>query len=1018
MSEKASLLRFAATAALIAAMTALSSCEDDTFDNIRAEGDGMRFDVEVTGDWSAGSRAAGDVIISEMQQDSDSDPLYLVTETFDADADTVSVSAASSVAGRGTPVTDVAGFHDSFGVSAMCYTSTPGDDFPLNFAYNLKIRKSGSTWTREDGLKLEWTKSGTLKFFAYSPHSSAFDDSRLLHSSATDTGAPVLHYTVPADAKAQTDIMTAVKVCDGDQGGAVSLTFTHALTAVTVKTGEAMLGGTVKSVTLKNVYGKGSHRIGSGKWSAQSPRDFTVSFGDEGKKLPAADKDNNNYYTGSGNEIVSGDITLMMIPQTLPADAQLEIKFTDELTGADRTLSASLAGKEWGVGKKVVYSLNSTGIVVNPVAELPDMPSDITLRAHGYLFDIALKAYAQVTQKDTPTEVVALPFKPQVSLDGGTTWSDVAWSGNSPVNVDDPINGTLHLPAQPVYTTMQSTMDCTNESGSETLYTDLSGGGETANCYVLNTPGYYSLPLIYGNARTGGVDSYRYDADKGSVPIPTTPEEEINALVLRSFVGHDDLPINGPEIPGAVDAVLVWQDAPDLVTGVRLDGGMLKFRVRKESFTQGNAIVAVRNAQKEIIWSWHIWATHYKWDGSADLHTKSRHDKDHQNAVREYAFSPCNLGYCDPHGGNASREMKLRIEFTLPDGKTKKSVTLPNVITQDEIAASIAGDNTYYQWGRKDPMLPGIYNKEIIDWAATTLLPQEYDIKNKAFFCDYPEYEFKPAQSGVSIGETIKNPHKFFMSKRPDNDDNDPNGNYLRRHWHDGRNSPYKHHAVMNFWDSQMDSMGVSGTIEKPQNERDVTKTIYDPCPPGYKIPPPNAFTMFGTKVGTASMYEDITVKDPDGNIISTEHKENVNYFGTLDEYDAIENSGRKIGWNIALGEKHTGGKIFFPATGLRDMGVKDTQTASGYNDGATPNTTISWPAHANLTFIATSGFQRSNVSSSAILFYLDNRNENQVSNTTDKNTGNVTTTIKKCTITVNGGTNNAYGFTVRPIHR
>lgn len=154
---KSSCTRFAGGMAALVAVSLFSSCEDDTFDRFSSGDTGISFDVEVTGEWTSGSRCADEVDIREMTCDSDADPLYLVTETSSADTDTMSVSAASYSAGRAAPITNVSGFHDSFGVSAMCYTGTPGDDFPMNFAHNLKMRKSGDTWSREDGLKLQWT---------------------------------------------------------------------------------------------------------------------------------------------------------------------------------------------------------------------------------------------------------------------------------------------------------------------------------------------------------------------------------------------------------------------------------------------------------------------------------------------------------------------------------------------------------------------------------------------------------------------------------------------------------------------------------------------------------------------------------------------------------------------------------------------------------------------------------------------------------------------------------------------
>ena len=57
------------------------------------------------------------------------------------------------------------------------------------------------------------------------------------------------------------------------------------------------------------------------------------------------------------------------------------------------------------------------------------------------------------------------------------------------------------------------------------------------------------------------------------------------------------------------------------------------------------------------------------------------------------------------------------------------------------------------------------------------------------------------------------------------------------------------------------------------------------------------------------------------------------------------------------------------------------------------------WPAHSKLTFIASSGFKKTDASSSCLLFSLDNRDA----------------FIQK-PIGAIYGTNNAYGFTLRPI--
>lgn len=58
---------------------------------------------------------------------------------------------------------------------------------------------------------------------------------------------------------------------------------------------------------------------------------------------------------------MDGKLTLLMLPQTLPDEAELKVFFTDDLTGKERTLTASLGGKKWPAGRRVSYSISSTG---------------------------------------------------------------------------------------------------------------------------------------------------------------------------------------------------------------------------------------------------------------------------------------------------------------------------------------------------------------------------------------------------------------------------------------------------------------------------------------------------------------------------------------------------------------------------------------------------------------------------------------------------------------------------------
>lgn len=950
----------------------------------------MAFDVAVSEAWVDGSgdrSATAEIAVDELKRSDRGEPLYLVTEV--AEATEPAVSEACGVATRGVQIGSTTDFHDTFGLSAICYVGAfpaEGEESGLttDFAHDLKMARASATdsWEAADGTSLFRPGSGRLRFYAYAPHSS---DGRLaagaLRQEPKSTGKlPRIVYTVPAKAEEQLDIMTAVTDCAGGGSGDVAFAFGHALTAVVVKTGAEMLGGEVTKVEFAGVYGSGTHVIGSDSWTTSGAlRSFVVE-----NKVDLPDQADDNAYTKPGTAIVDGRLTLMMIPQTLPEGATLKVYFRDRLSGTDRTLTASLGGKVWPVGRRVSYSISSTGVVIDPVVKI--VTPDKEVHPCGLLRQVQLTAYARVAQKgQTGNPVVKLPYVVEYSTDGGTNWTKSEWMPDAEASDDDDplaaVSGTLKLASQSSFVSQRAPFEAKGlitdaGLGSAAAPYDLSRGGETANCYVISDHGYYSLPPIYGNARGSAVGAAAYTYMGASVP------EEVTDYLLMRFVGHDNEPIAGPDIPGVHDAVLVWQDAPELVTDVKFENGMVRFRVARETFTQGNAVIAVRDAAKTILWSWHIWATPYKWDGSEDLTATTAKEVDGPNIT---VFSPCNLGYCEPHKGDPARTFRVRLTFTIPDGKsTKKSVVCEQTFPQSAIEASVAGDNTYYQWGRKDPMLPGIYNRDILTWAAGHgCIETQFNMKNKKYYLDHEEYKILPKDNtdatgtpiGASIGLTIRYPYLFFKHDRTIKNlpGTDPQS-YFRTHWHSGLNTPYGLKTVMNFWDSQCDVPSKLNTYGAP-NGAAVTKTIYDPCPVGYHVPSTNSFAAFSKGVGEKNIDE--------------------NAYGLEDIFD--EETNIRIGWKLSLNETEGGPKIFFPATGLRDMGLTDITTADKVDipeefEGTT------WPAHADLTFVTTTGFSKSGSSSyQSMLFYLDRRPTHQV-------------------IVTNSGTNNAYGFTVRPV--
>ncbi len=346
----------------------------------------------------------------------------------------------------------------------------------------------------------------------------------------------------------------------------------------------------------------------------------------------------------------------------------------------------------------------------------------------------------------------------------------------------------------------------------------------TANCYVINAPGKYCLPLVYGNAIKDGrtnAAAYTSTATGGNI--------------LQIFVNHRNAAITSPYIyenAGCTpdNATLVWQDAENLVTNVALssDRQQLTFEVPKTSLQQGNAIVAVRDASNTILWSWHIWVTDYVPGLSPAVTEKYDPDGIHRDAVvtnyqnERYTFMGVNLGWCDRERRSyEARSVKIR--FTQAKSGAVATMTITQVAYQGSLRV---GDNPYFQFGRKDPMLP------ILSSAVTSSVANK-EIEDKSCYSENG-YAFDPSGKGhVPIGTAIQNPHVFYnYSDAATTDWCDPAGTVA------GKTS------FLNLWNAN-------------NSNGPTVKTIYDPSPVGYCVPPENVYTgvTYNGVNGTDGMF-------------------------------------------------------------------------------------------------------------------------------------------------------------------
>lgn len=147
-------------------------------------------------------------------------------------------------------------------------------------------------------------------------------------------------------------------------------------TRVTVKRALDEQAGTIKSVALKGVKNTGTYDMTNGWTAVSGPADFTQTL----DKVTTGSE-------GDGDEITSPAGTFMMLPQTLPSGASVEVVFHSATTNTDRTLSAPIEGTEWPIGKTVTYKLSIT-----PEYELEFISESELQDAHYVIYPIHIKA--------------------------------------------------------------------------------------------------------------------------------------------------------------------------------------------------------------------------------------------------------------------------------------------------------------------------------------------------------------------------------------------------------------------------------------------------------------------------------------------------------------------------------------------------------------------------------------------------------------------------------------------------
>lgn len=743
---------------LLALMALLASCAGDEID-VPSGTRTIRFEVSTDGAWSRTSsqpEICSDSSLTTIALKSNGQELFLIPEITPGIEYCHDKSSSRSEAVTNNNISDF-GVYASIGNNAEGY-----------YMRNVEVTKENSWAPAKEYL---WPGNGSLHITAYSPYcggpNSENGITALLDGTPTNT-APKLEYAVAPDVIEQTDLLWAIPR-DASESPC-EIKFNHALAAVRFVAGSEMAPCTVKSITIGGLLGSGTLDLEDGTWTNVSGNEsYTASVN---TVLSASD---GKEYAEEGTLITDASHTFFLMPQTLGDEATCTMVI--EYEGTEMEFSAGLKGQTWTAGNTYTYHLSASP-TLNRFDITVDSP--ILFNYPGGSAPLVVKSIYETMQNGvlTSTEV---PWTAEfIDANGNPIsapeWISMPMSGNG--------SGEYAVTAKMVEPTFVRISEPSRllrekpEVGSESSPYNLSnsaGNSEvenTANCYVINAPGTYSIPLVYGNAIKNGADNTAaYAPTRSSAPFVN----HLGNRIKHPYIYENE----GCENP--TNAVLVWEGRLNMIHNLHLsaDGKTLVFELPRAYIRQGNALVGVTDDDGNIMWSWQLWITDYV--PGNDMSTLTYNGSN-------FEVMPYNMGHVVGGDEVDFANSTALIRFTQQPANGAKGNFVDVTVEQKGKHIITPECNSYYQWGRKDPMISGIK-----EW----------------YNADHTEITQINTQSVPTVGNKVEDDFDALCVTHP------------QVFW--VSNSSSVTFKYTNNW-----NMGTS-------THR--VKTVYDPCPAGFMVP-------------------------------------------------------------------------------------------------------------------------------------------------------------------------------------
>lgn len=838
-------------------------------------------------------------------------------------------------------VTGLTNFHDS--LTIWGYTS---DGTPL---FNQILLTKVRNW--RNSVEWPYDQGEYMKFYAVSPSLETINMSATGESYSTP---PLLTYTLPEEADELLDVLYGesehISIAAGPAGSVstnpqqenlgkdnkfVNLRFRHITTAVRFSQ------GTIPSkIVIKSIAIEGSRVAGT-----YNPAALDAATATEGAWTFAPGAATRNYtvaasHTGTGNEgatdvPIAGTPTLFLLPQTLPSGAMMRVTLTETLDDSstkDHTVTCSLAGDVWKKGYTVDYKITigrlqeGYYLTADGNVELEHNTNAVssTLKVQSYqlLYDYSsgtrVASYSPVTWDIDGVSADGTTFVSMASrASKGLSWladfrgvlnADTHYNGGADATASYTIAGqSMALSTSHDVVLSANNTPAASELDLSTTYPYVGGGthsAETANCYIVNRVGSYTFPLVYGNKSSDGAEAACFKDHQENVISHINIRDQVGiygASVAADATSLGDkylweptgyTPAGKPTIESTLRVQLLWQDVKGFITSPTVSATNNNIGFTVGTSVPANAVLALQ-ARKvyydgtwdnrsnitygpwETLWTWHIWMTDevyqnngtengiyydaYYINGSKD-NAKADHIaqvQDYDTPASTHKILPVNLGWVpddDNFGLYKKRQVWIKLKQTGTDNVAKVH------ITQNARQELYTGTGTVYQWGRPTAF-PALRN-------ISGTVRNVYDISGNNITS-----QFVLALANGQ-GDAIAKPYGVLQLESNANS------------WFDVSILDYNDDDE-HMWNSD-------------------SKTVYDPCPPGFRVPPANVFRTF-SKTGA-------TVVSGDGHLNMWPEAKDAN--GTTHRNGERSKGGYFYCTKYTPAADRYGDMIYMPATG------------------------------------------------------------------------------------------------------